>query len=115
VRDLIGRLKALDPAGVKALAETARRVGLVDGPTEDPWPAGTPPGDDEVLRVSSILAAQDAAAAVPDIVEEATVARARWAASDSTLRTASSSDSRSSLPCTSWRFSSSSTSQGSSP
>jgi curved DNA-binding protein CbpA len=80
VRDLIGRLQVLDAAGVKALAETARRAGPLDGQAEDPWPAGTSPDDDEALRVSSMLAAQGAAAAVPDIVEGTTVARARWAA-----------------------------------
>jgi hypothetical protein len=80
VRALIGRLRALDPAGVTALAEAARRAGLAEVPTEDPWPAGTSPDDDEALRVSSILAARDTAAAIPDIVDRTTTARARWAA-----------------------------------
>ena len=81
VRALIGRLEGLDPAGVRALAETARRAGFGDAGFEDPWPPGTSPDDDEALRVSSILAAGDAAAAVPgDLVDRATTARARWAA-----------------------------------
>ena len=80
VRAMIGRLRTLDPAGVKALAETARRAGLTEIPTEDPWPAGTSPDDDEALRVSSILAARDTAAAIPDIVDRTTTARARLAA-----------------------------------
>ena len=80
VRALIGRLRTLDPAGVKALAETSRRAGLADLPTEDPWPAGTSPDDDEALRVSSILAARDTAGVIPDVVDRTTTARARWAA-----------------------------------
>ena len=81
VRDLIGRLGALDATGVASFAATARRAGLGDGRTGDPWPPGTSPDDDEALRVSSILATRDAAAAVPaDRADRATIARARWAA-----------------------------------
>ena len=47
-----------------ALAATAGRAGL-DRQPDEPWPPGTSPDDDEALRVSSILAAGDAAAAIP--------------------------------------------------
>ena len=80
VRALIARLTALDAAGVAALAATARRSGIDDG-RADPWPPGTSPEDDEALRVSSILAARDAAAAIPANVDDrATATRARRAA-----------------------------------
>ena len=80
VRALIGRLGALDAAGVAALAKDGARDRLGD----EPWPVGTSPDDDEALRVSSALAARDAAAAVGAIADpqlnEATIARARRAA-----------------------------------
>jgi curved DNA-binding protein CbpA len=80
VRALIGRLATLDAGGVSALAATARRAGLDDG-RDDPWPPGFSPEDDEALRVSSILAAQDAAAAIPEAAGDGTtVVRARRAA-----------------------------------
>ena len=80
VRGLIARLGGLDPAGVKALAATARKAGLDRG-SEEPWPPGTSPDDDEALRVSSQLAARDAAAAIdPASADAATIARARLAA-----------------------------------
>ena len=80
VRALLERLARLDPAGVAALAASARKAGL-DGPSEDPWPPGTSPDDDEALRVSSVLASRDAAAAVPTAgVDAAVTARARRAA-----------------------------------
>ena len=80
VRGLIGRLAHLDPAGVAALAATAGRAGL-DGRSEAPWPPGTSPDDDEALRVSSVLASSDAAAAIADdAADHATVVRARRAA-----------------------------------
>jgi curved DNA-binding protein CbpA len=80
VRELLVRLAGLDAAGVSALAASARKAGLL-GPTEEPWPPGTSPDDDEALRVSSVLAARDAAAAVPSgAVDAATRARARLAA-----------------------------------
>ena len=41
------------------------RAGL-DRQPDEPWPPGTSPDEDEALRVSSVLAAGDAAAAVPD-------------------------------------------------
>jgi hypothetical protein len=77
VRGLIGRLGDLDAAGVAALAATAARAGI-DGRSDDPWPPGTSPDDDEALRVSSVLAAHDAAAAIDgSAADRATVARAR--------------------------------------
>jgi curved DNA-binding protein CbpA len=80
VRALLDRLARLDPAGVSALAATVRKARL-DGPSEEPWPPGTSPDDDEALRVSSVLAARDAAAAVPAAgVDPATLARAQRAA-----------------------------------
>lgn len=80
VRALIDRLAALDAAGVAALAVTAKRAGI-DGRTEDPWPPGASPDDDEALRVSSVLAAGDAAAAIPvGTADPATLTRARRSA-----------------------------------
>jgi hypothetical protein len=77
VRDMIGRLQALDPVGVAGLA----RHGGRDRLGEDPWPPGTSPEDDEVLRVSSALAARDAAAAVAGSgLDRRVVDRARRAA-----------------------------------
>jgi curved DNA-binding protein CbpA len=77
VRALIGRLQALDAAGVTALARTGVKTRLGD----DPWPPGTSPDDDEGLRVSSTLAARDAAAAIPGrSLDPSIVARARRAA-----------------------------------
>jgi hypothetical protein len=77
IRGLFGRLRTLDRAGLAALAAHGARDRLGD----DPWPPGTSPDDDEVLRVSSALAARDAAAAVPDVgLDGRIVARARRAA-----------------------------------
>src|SRR6185436_18546111 len=72
VRALIARLAELDASGVKALAGTAKRAGI-----DDRRPPGTSPEDDEALRVSSILAAGDAAAAIPQgLADAATTGRA---------------------------------------
>jgi curved DNA-binding protein CbpA len=60
VRALIGRLHGLDAAGVAVLAKHGARDLL----GEEPWPPGTSPEDDEALRVSSVVAARDAASAV---------------------------------------------------
>ncbi len=80
VRALLARLGGLDSAGVASLAGTARKAGYGDG-SEDPWPPGTSPDDDEALRVSSILASRDAADAVPASgVDRTALARARWSA-----------------------------------
>jgi curved DNA-binding protein CbpA len=62
IRSLVARLRNLDRGGVAALAAHGGRERLGD----DPWPPGTSPDDDEALRVSSVLAAQDAAVALPD-------------------------------------------------
>ena len=81
VRELLERLAALDAAGVSALAKTARRSGVEEDGSEEPWPPGTSPDDDEALRVSSILATRDAMAAIPrGITDRATLGRARRAA-----------------------------------
>jgi curved DNA-binding protein CbpA len=80
VRGLIARLADLDAVGVAALATSAERAGL-DGQGDDPWPPGTSPEDDEALRVSSVLAARDAAAAIDDaLTDRVTVRHARHAA-----------------------------------
>jgi curved DNA-binding protein CbpA len=77
VRALIGRLRALDPVGVAGLA----KQGALDRLGDAPWPPGTSPDDDEVLRVSSALASRDAAAAVAATnLERPVVERARRAA-----------------------------------
>jgi hypothetical protein len=79
VRALIARLAGLDAAGVTALAATAGRAGL-DRQPDEPWPPGASPDDDEALRVSSVLAAGDAASAIPALVDPVTLARARRSA-----------------------------------
>nr|MBA3234990.1 J domain-containing protein [Chloroflexota bacterium] len=56
VRELLDRLAGLDAGAVTALAKTARRVGVEEDGSDEPWPPGTSPDDDEALRVSSILA-----------------------------------------------------------
>lgn len=81
VRGLIGRLGELDAGGVAALASTARTAGLEGRGDEPPWPPGTSPEDDEALRVSSLLAAEDAASAIDAAGgDRTTVRRARMAA-----------------------------------
>ena len=60
VAELLVRLRTMTPDAVRALAATGTRERL--GPT--PWPRATSPDEDEALRVSSELAATDAAAAV---------------------------------------------------
>jgi hypothetical protein len=80
VRALIARLAGLDAAEVAALAATTGRAGL-DRQPDEPWPPGTSPDDDEALRVSSVLAAGDAAAAIPaGVVDPATLRRAQRSA-----------------------------------
>lgn len=76
VRGLLGRLATLDGSGVSALAATAPGAAVGD----DPWPPGTSADDDDGLRVSSVLAARDAAAAIPKAGDGVTLARARRAA-----------------------------------
>jgi len=80
VRALLDRLASLDAAGVAALAVAGRRAGL-DGDPDEPWPPGASPDDDEALRVSSVLAGRDAAAAIPEgATDQVTLARARRSA-----------------------------------
>jgi curved DNA-binding protein CbpA len=74
VRALLGRLRSLDPAGVVSLARQGARDRLGD----DPWPAGTSPEDDEVLR-SFGAAARDASDQASNLDGRA-VDRARRAA-----------------------------------
>jgi hypothetical protein len=77
VAAFIRRLDSLDAAEARALAATgtAERLG------DDPWPRGTSIEDDEALRVSSVMAARDAAAVVPPSgLERAALVRARRAA-----------------------------------
>jgi hypothetical protein len=77
VRALLGRLMVLDAAGVAALAAAIGR-DRGDDRTDDPWPPGASPDDDEALRVSSVLAAQDASASIPvGVTDRATLSRAR--------------------------------------
>jgi hypothetical protein len=77
VEALIRRLRMLDTAGVARLAATGTRARLGD----EPWPQGVSIEDDEALRVSSLLAARDAAAAIEeDSLDATAVARARRAA-----------------------------------
>jgi curved DNA-binding protein CbpA len=77
IRSLVATLRGLDRGGVAALAAQGARDRLGD----DPWPPGTSPDDDEALRVSSVLAAQDAAVALPDAgLDRRVLARARRAA-----------------------------------
>lgn len=77
VEALIRRLGMLDERAVARLATTGSRERL----GEEPWPPGVSVDDDEVLRVSSLLAGRDAAAAVSAGSLDAAVAgRARRAA-----------------------------------
>lgn len=76
VEDLLLRLAALDASGVRRLAGTAAGPGA-----EEPWPGGLSPDDDDGLRVSSVLAGLDAAAAIPAGADGAAPAKARRAAS----------------------------------
>jgi curved DNA-binding protein CbpA len=77
IRALVARLHGLDRGGVAILAAHGARDHLGD----DPWPPGTSPDDDEALRVSSVLAAQDAAVALPDAgLDRRVLAPARRAA-----------------------------------
>ncbi len=76
VEQLLGRIAALDPAGVRHLAATG--AGLAG--SEPPWPPSISLEDEDGLRISAQLAARDAAAAVPGGVDAATRSRARSAA-----------------------------------
>lgn len=77
VEALIRRLRMLDERAVARLAGTGARERL----GEEPWPPGVSIDDDEVLRVSSLLACTDAAAAISAAgLEAVVVRRARRAA-----------------------------------
>lgn len=76
VQAWIERLGKLEGPDVAALAATAAGI-----PVDEPWPPGTSPDDDEALRVSSVLAARDAAAAIQSgRASAAALSRARRAA-----------------------------------
>ena len=80
VRLLLGRLSDLDASGVAALAAAGGRKRS-DGETDDPWPPGASPDDDEALRVSSVLAARDASDSIPTgLTDRKTLGRARRSA-----------------------------------
>jgi curved DNA-binding protein CbpA len=74
VEALLGRIAALDAAGIRATGATAARV--TGGA---PWPPGLSADDDDALRVSTILSSRDAATSVPPLADAATTARARRA------------------------------------
>ena len=74
---LLRRLRSLDSRDVAKLASSGTRERL----GEDPWPPGASAEDDEALRVSSLLASRDAAAAIPRVLlDDPVIARARRAA-----------------------------------
>jgi hypothetical protein len=66
VRRLVSRAAALTPDEVVTLLRASGRARL----TNDPWPTGLDPAEDEALRVSAGLAARDAAAAVDRVVAD---------------------------------------------
>ena len=77
VEALLARLRAMGTEEVARLAATGTRDRLGD----EPWPPGVSAEDDEALRVSSLLAARDAADAVPRVQgDPALLGRARRAA-----------------------------------
>lgn len=74
VRRVLERAAQLTPDELRTLARAAGRARL----EPDPWPRGIDPMEDEVFRVSTALAARDAAAA-PSLagLDRVTAARAR--------------------------------------
>jgi hypothetical protein len=76
VEALVERIARLDLPGLQHLAET----GTVVRGTTEPWPPDVSPGDEDALRISAILAARDAAAAIPSGLAAAERSRARLAA-----------------------------------
>jgi hypothetical protein len=77
VAAFIRRLDGLEPAEARALAAS----GAVERLGDEPWPRGTSIEDDEALRVSSVMAARDAAAVVPPAgLDRASLVRAQRAA-----------------------------------
>ncbi|MFL5756715.1 MAG: J domain-containing protein [Chloroflexota bacterium] len=78
VRALIERFRGLDAGDVGALAAIV--PGSRGVAADDPWPPSASPDEDEALRVSSVLAARDAAASIPPVGDAVLVARARRSA-----------------------------------
>ncbi len=76
VEALLERIGRLDADGLRRLAATGADLRG----TDDPWPPDASPDDEDALRISAILAARDAAAAVPAGLPAAERARARLAA-----------------------------------
>ena len=77
IEALLRRLRSLDSPGLARLAASGTHARL----GEEPWPPGASAEDDEALRVSSLLAARDAAAAIPRVsTDDAALSRARRAA-----------------------------------
>jgi DnaJ domain len=77
VTALISRLRELTAEELRDLATTGTNERLGDAP----WPAATSPDEDDALRVSSELAARDAAAAVDEASQAARIG-VRAAAAD---------------------------------
>ncbi len=73
VGTLVERIGGLDPAGLQHLAKTGSEIRG----TPEPWPPDVSPGDEDALRISAILAARDAAAAVPSGLAAAERSRAQ--------------------------------------
>ncbi len=76
VEALAERIAGLDRAGLQRLASTGADLRGM----EEPWPPDVSPDDDDALRISAILAARDAAAAVPAGLSAVDRTRARLAA-----------------------------------
>jgi hypothetical protein len=77
VEALIRRVEALSPAELRELAAT----GTLERLGHEPWPADTTPEEDEVLRVSSVLAGRDVSTVIGDgTIDRAAAVRARRAA-----------------------------------
>ena len=77
VEAVIRRLETLGPAELRELAAT----GTLERLGQEPWPADTTPEEDEVLRVSSVLAGRDVAAVIAEgSLDRAALGRARRAA-----------------------------------
>ena len=78
IADMLDGLRALSPDEVRSLAASGTRERL----GTPPWPRATSPEEDDALRVSSELAANDAAAAIDGLpgVSERLVSPARRAA-----------------------------------
>jgi DnaJ domain len=73
IERVIERIGTLDATGLSRLAASGSKVRG----SPDPWPPDVSPDDDDALRISVILAARDAAAAVPARLSAADRAKAR--------------------------------------